>query len=98
MLERRSLDTLCAALAYAMKIDAPECAAEANPTLVKFIDEKFGSAGADRIFMYNPDAVAQWIMEKYSFLLRDVRERAEITLEFETVMPSVTPVCPMAPV
>ena len=93
MSERRSLDTLCAALSYAMKIDAPECAAEANPTLVKFIDEKFGSAGADRLFMYNPDAVAQWIMEKYSFLLRDVRERAEITLEFETVMPSVTPVC-----
>ncbi len=90
---RRSLDTLSAALAYAMKIDAPECAAEANFELKAFIDEKLGESGADRIFMYNPDAIAQWVAEKYPHLLRDVSDRTELALEFETVMPSVTPVC-----
>ena len=44
MSKRRSLDTLCAALAYAMKVDAPECAAKANPELVAYIDEKLEEA------------------------------------------------------
>ena len=61
MSERRSLDTLCAALAYAMKIEAPERSAEANAEMVEYIDKKFGADGADRIFMYNPDAIAQWV-------------------------------------
>lgn len=93
MAERKSLDTLCASLAYAMKIDAPELSAEANTELVSFIDEKFGSEGVDRIFMYNPDAIAQWVAEKYPKLLYEVTSRADIAIPFETVMPSVTPVC-----
>ena len=93
MSERRSLDTLCAALAYAMKIDAPECAAEANEELVAFIDEKFGEDGVDRIFMYNPDAIAEWVYKKHPKLLSEVTARSDIEINFETVMPSVTPVC-----
>ena len=93
MSERRSLDTLCGALAYAMKIEAPKCAAEANPELVAYIDEKFGAVGADRIFMYNPDAIGEWVSKKYSALLKEVSARTDIEINFETVMPSVTPVC-----
>ena len=33
MNERRSLDTICAALCYAMGIEAPACAAPASPEL-----------------------------------------------------------------
>ena len=54
-----SLDTLCAALAYTMGIDAPACAAEKNETLTAYVDEALHGKKADRIFMYNPDAVAQ---------------------------------------
>jgi hypothetical protein len=93
MSERKSLDTLCAALAYAMKIEAPACSAEANPDLVEYIDRCFGAAGADRIFMYNPDAIAEWVDRKYAQLLKDVTMRTDLELNFETVMPSVTPVC-----
>lgn len=93
MSERRSLDTLCAALAYAMKIDAPEESAEANIELVNYIDERFGRAGVDRIFMYNPDAIAEWVYQKYPQLLREVTARTDLAVDFETVMPSVTPVC-----
>ena len=93
MSERRSLDTLCAALAYAMKIDAPACAAEANSELCAYIDEKFGEKGADRIFMYNPDAIGEWVDRKYAQLLKEVTMRTDLELNFETVMPSVTPVC-----
>ena len=65
MKNEHSLDTLCAALAYAMGVDAPENAAAASPALCAYIDEKLDGIKADRIFMYNPDAVAQWIYEKY---------------------------------
>ena len=88
-----SLDTLAAALAYAIKIEAPKESAPANADLVKYIDEVFGERGADRIFMYNPDAVAQWIYEKYPQLMQEVIKRCDIALPMATVMPSVTPVC-----
>ena len=76
-----------------MKVDAPECANEANPTLVKYIDEKFGEKPVDRIFMYNPDAVGEWVYQKYSHLLKETTDHTDIGVSFETVMPSVTPVC-----
>ena len=60
-LETKSLDTLCAALAEAMGIDAPANAAKADARLCEYVNEKFGGERADRIFMYNPDAVAEWI-------------------------------------
>ena len=64
-INENSLDTLCAALCYAMGIDPPAHAAPANKTLTDYVDEKLGGKKVDRIFMYNPYAVAQWIVEKY---------------------------------
>ena len=65
MFNQHSLDTLCAALAYAMGIEPPKEAAAPNPTLIDYIDEKLQGKKADRIFMYNPDAIGQWVYEKY---------------------------------
>lgn len=93
MISRLSLDTLCAALCYAMGIEAPATAASANPDLSAYVDQAFSGRKADRIFMYNPDAVAQWISEKYSSLLKEVNHLSELSIPFCTVMPSVTPVC-----
>lgn len=93
MPQRESLDTLCAALAYAMGIDPPSEAANANPTLVDYVDRVFNGNRADRIVMYNPDAVADWIYEKYAPLCAAAKSRAELELPLTSVMPSVTPVC-----
>ena len=93
MLNEKSLDTLCAALSYAIGINAPEKAAPADERLVALVDEKFGGEKADRIFMYNPDAIAQWIYEKYPHLFQLAIDRSDIELPYQTVMPSVTPVC-----
>ena len=93
MLNETSLDTLCAALAYAMGIEAPECAAAPNEALCAYIDEKLQGKKADRIFMYNPDAVAQWVYEKYPQFFTPAVKRTELELPLCTVMPSVTPVC-----
>jgi predicted AlkP superfamily pyrophosphatase or phosphodiesterase len=43
--------------------------------------------------MYNPDAIAQWIYEKYPQLVKGAKNRAEIEIPLCSVMPSVTPVC-----
>ena len=93
MLNERSLDTLCGALAYSMGFEKPMAAAEPNPEIVKYVDETLNGGKVDRILMYNPDAVAEWIYEKYGYLIKDVVERADLPVKFRTVMPSVTPVC-----
>ena len=88
-----SLDTLCAGLCYALGIEPPAAAAPAASVMTEFIDGSFGGRKADRIFMYNPDAVAQWIYEKYPCFVKEVGETAPFALPMRTVMPSVTPVC-----
>lgn len=93
MENRRSLDTLCAALAYAIGVDAPKYAAAPSPEITAYIDSKLSGKKVDRIFMYNPDAIAQWVWEKYPHLLKEVTARTELEVPFCTVMPSVTPVC-----
>ena len=93
MLNEKSLDTLCGARSYAMGITPPAFAAEADCRLCEYVDEKFDGEKADRIFMYNPDAVAQWIYEKYPAFFVQADDRTEIKLPYQTVMPSVTPVC-----
>ncbi len=90
---RRSLDTLAAALCYSMGITPPEKANIANPEITEYVDSVLGGEKVDRVFMYNPDAIGQWIYEKYDGLLKKVTDKTELEVEFESVMPSVTPVC-----
>ena len=88
-----SLDTLCAALTYSMGIDAPQYAAPKNVELTNYIDKVFNGEKADRIVMYNPDAVAEWIYRKYPDYFKNVKSNTEKEIYLSTVMPSVTPVC-----
>lgn len=88
-----SLDTLCASLAAAMGIEPPAQAAPSNSDLDAYVNSAFGGARADRIFMYNPDAIAQWIYRKYPYLVRDVEHHTPHPLPLAAVMPSCTPVC-----
>ena len=93
LLHQNTLDTRCAALAYAMNITSPEYAASPTEELIHLVDTAFGVKRADRLFMYNPDAIATWIIEKYSDFFDAVRATTTLELPFCTVMPSVTPVC-----
>lgn len=90
---KNSLDTLCGALAYAMGITPPSECAEKNEELSSYIDKVLNGEKTDRIFMYNPDAIGQWIYEKYPYLLEDTECRTDIKVPLCAVMPSVTPVC-----
>lgn len=65
MLNEHSLDTLCCALCHAMGIEPPVHAAPPCDALTAYVDEKLGGGKADRVLMFNPDAIAQWVCEKY---------------------------------
>ncbi len=88
-----STDTLCAAFAYAMGIEPPACAAAPNPDLTALIDASLGRGKADRVFLFNPDAIPQWILRKYPALFRGLDTDEFRKVPLRTVMPSVTPVC-----
>lgn len=88
-----SLDTLCGSLSYAMGIDSPAQAALPNSTLCRYLEESLAGQKVSRVFMYNPDAIAQWIYQKYPHMFTEVLQRTDIAIPFCAVMPSVTPVC-----
>ncbi len=90
---RHSLDTLAAAWAQILGIAAPKHAAQPNPQLVKFVNDAFDGEKADRIFLYNPDAIGQWLCEKYPEYISEVTERTHLTLPLLSPMPPKTPVC-----
>lgn len=49
--------------------------------------------GCDRVFMYNPDAIAMWIYEKYKSYFDDIEKNADLKLDMLSVVPPVTPAC-----
>ena len=83
------LTGVAASVCNALGVDAPESADNPIDVLKKLTHGK----SIDRVFMYNPDAVALWIFEKYTDLFTPVMLNADVTLPLQTVMPSVTPVC-----
>lgn len=93
MLNTTSLDTIAAALAMIMGAEPPKTSAKANQELLEYADIVFEGKGADRLFMYNPDAIAQWVLEKYPDFAKEALDLCDLKLPLCSVMPSVTPVC-----
>lgn len=47
----------------------------------------------DRVFLYNPDAIAQWLYTAYCSRFAPLEARADLGLGMGSVYPPVTPVC-----
>jgi len=88
-----SLDSVCAALCHAMGISPPEHAGKGNPELLRYIGSTAGEGKFDRVFIYNPDAIGRWIIEKYPELFVEAIVPCEVEIPLVCPMPSVTPVC-----
>ena len=86
---KTSLTTLCADICSCMGVEAPKTAEASEGALKSFCGERL----CDRIVMYNPDAQAEWLVKKYPEIFGKVTSRSHVTIDFATVMPSVTPVC-----
>ncbi len=84
-----SLKGVASSLTNALGVDSPH-EAEAPLDIISKLTE---GQKIDRVLMYNPDAVALWLFEKYTDIFAPVMLRTQLTLPLQTVMPSVTPVC-----
>lgn len=77
----------------ALGIDAPDDADAPCDIVLDKLFAELGEGGADRVFIYNPDAIALWLFQKYTELFKDAILRTQIQRPMLSVMPSVTPVC-----
>ncbi len=83
------LTGIAASITTALGVEAPNQADNALEIMTRFTADK----KIDRVLMYNPDAVALWLYEKYTDIFTPVMLGTQLTLPLQTVMPSVTPVC-----
>ena len=93
--ERNSLRIAqtCATIAELMGIEAPKGADQANPVVMKKAEALYGGEKVERVLMYNPDAIALWVYQKYTEKFAPVIANSDIAIPVLSVMPSVTPVC-----
>jgi hypothetical protein len=87
-----SLTRFAATIAAAFDIEPPKLADKRLDEVCDKIRELAGGP-IDRVVIYNPDAVAQWLTEKHADMFQPVLEHTQIKLPMATMMPSVTPVC-----
>lgn len=87
-----SLTHFAATVATVFRIEPPK---HAEPPLESVCEKvrKLSPGLLDRVVIYNPDAVAQWLVRKHGAMFKSVFEHAPIELPMTTMMPSVTPVC-----
>ncbi len=65
----------------------------ANPVVTALAEKKLGGKKTDRTVIYNPDAVALWVYQKYTQRFTAAHMCSDFSLPMLSVMPSVTPVC-----
>ena len=66
---------------------------ERDKEMAGAIDEVTENRRCDRVIMYNPDAVAEWIYEAHRDLFSPLFEDIDLNLEMMSMVPPVTPVC-----
>ncbi len=78
-------------------ITAPTEMAPLIEQVLKTAGERFspleGAPACDRVFLFNPDAIAMWIYEKYTDYFTEMKKLTDLRLNMLSVVPPVTPVC-----
>lgn len=64
-----------------------------NEKVLRTAKKMFREEPCDRVFFYNPDAIAMWLYRKYQTEFRELEENVQIRMQIHTVFPPVTPVC-----
>ena len=60
---------------------------------LKFGERQQRVIDCDRVFIYNPDAVASWVFDSHISIFRPLTSRAGLTCDMLAMEPPVTPVC-----
>ncbi|MCL2517690.1 MAG: alkaline phosphatase family protein [Oscillospiraceae bacterium] len=80
------LTGLAAAFADGLGVERPKFAEPPIPALANLIGK------VDRIFLYNPDGLGLWHLQKYTEWFAPLQARIQLALPLIGVMPTVTPV------
>ena len=74
-------------------IDAPKETGPSIDVICNSAKSIFGDKKVDRVFIYNPDAIALWLFQKYTAFFEQAILLSDIQLPMLSIMPTVTPVC-----
>ena len=90
--------SICISSVYATALelaglDKPDGTDAANPVVTALAKKMLGEEKTDRTVIYNPDAVALWVYQKYTERFVSAQLCTDLALPMLSVMPSVTPVC-----
>lgn len=87
-----SMTRFAASVAECIGIPAPAEAAAPFP-FAKTLLQETGLQRAEKLLIYNPDAVGLWLWQKYTTWFAPVLRHTQLAVPICTVLPSVTPVC-----
>ena len=60
---------------------------------LKFGEREQRVIDCDRVFMYNPDAIGEWMVEKHPEIFAPLMEKVDLSENMSSMFPPVTPVC-----
>ena len=60
---------------------------------LKFGEREQRVIDCDRVFMYNPDAIGEWMVDKHPEIFGPLMKRADLSENLNSMIPPVTPVC-----
>jgi predicted AlkP superfamily pyrophosphatase or phosphodiesterase len=73
-------------------VTPPKGAMPPADEVMEYVLRVFDGEKADRVFMYNPDAIGSWLYAKYPNLFKSTVACTELVLPVHSELPSVTPV------
>jgi len=87
------ITSCCRTIAQAMGVDCDPSPAPANSAVIELCQQSFEGRKADRALIYNPDAIALWLYQRYTSRFIPAMICSQLDMPMLSVMPSVTPVC-----
>ncbi len=87
------ISSVAASALAVSEIEIPAGFEKPNALITALAEKKLGGKGVDRVVLYNPDAVALWVYQKYTEKFAKAALCSDLALPMLSVMPSVTPVC-----
>ena len=93
VMSKMCINQSAATILEAMGIEKGADMANSNPAVLEKMNACFHGEKADKLILYNPDAIALWLYQKYTDLFTDAIAASDMAIPLLSVMPSVTPVC-----
>jgi predicted AlkP superfamily pyrophosphatase or phosphodiesterase len=87
------LTQTAATITQAMGLKKPKLAGEPIEPVLTMVGNRSRSGHAQKVLIYNPDAIAQWLYQKYTDIYSPVIERTQMAIPMLAAFPPVTPVC-----